>query len=137
MQSCKMGAQASVDKKPPPQQLQREKLNYVRIVVAGCSYKIMVEKLINKFINDEYSDRPLICNTGINFETKMSIIDDEIVRLRVFDESHSLRYRGISTFHFRGNNIGLMVLYDVRDEQSFKTAQDLILTNQHYQVCMW
>ena len=101
-----MGAQASVDKKPPPQQLQREKLNYVRIVVAGCSYKIMVEKLI---INDEYNDRPLICNTGINFETKMSIIDDEIVRLRVFDESHSLRYRGISTFHFRGNNIGLMV----------------------------
>ena len=136
MQSCKMGAQASVDEKPPPQQLQREKLHHVRIVVAGCSYKTMAEKLINKFVSDEYRENHK-SNIGIDFVTKMSIIDDEIVRLRVFDESHSLRYRGISSFHFRGSNIGLMVLYDVQDEESFKTAQDLILTYQHSQVCMW
>ena len=136
MQSCKMGAaQASVDEKPPPQQLQRKKLHHVRIVVAGCSYKTMAEKLINKFVSDEYRDHPAI-NIGIDFVTKRSNIDDEIVCLQVFDVSRYLRYRGISPCFFRGNNVGLMVLYDVRDEQSFKSAQDLILTSRHSQVCM-
>ena len=57
MQSCKMGAQASVDKKPPPQQLQREKQHDVRIVVAGCSCNIMAQHLINKFVSDEYREQ--------------------------------------------------------------------------------
>ena len=136
MQSCKMGAKASVNEKPPPQQLQREKLHHVRIVVARCSYKTMAEKLINKFVSNEYRDH-FKSNIGVDFVTKMSNIDDEIVRLQVFDVSRTLRYGGISSYYFRGNNVGLMVLYDVQGEESFKSAQDLILTYQHSQVCMW
>ena len=118
-----MGAQASVNEKPPPQQLQREK-QHVRIVVAGCSYNTMAQHLINKFVSDEYIEH-YISNIGIVFEIKKTIIDDEMVRLLVFEQSPSLIYPGILRSFVRGNNVGLMLLYDVQDEGSFERAQEI------------
>ena len=64
-------------------------------------------------------------NIGIVFEIKKTIIDDEMARLLLFDQSPSLIYPGILRSYVRGNNVGLMLLYDVQDEGSFERAQEI------------
>ena len=123
MQSCKMGAKASVDEKPPPQQLQREKLHHVRIVVAQCAGSCLADSLINKFLINEYRES-YPSNIKDMFQIERRIIDDEIVELQIM--KLSAFYRRLLLNYVLGDNAGLMVLYNVQDKEAFETAQEVV-----------
>ena len=127
-----MGARESVAKEPPLQQRGEEPT--VRIVVVGCSNGTRADHLINKFVFDDYRvtypSNMIPCVIMI----KRRFINEKKVALKIFNETVSLRLnKELPHWHMWDSNIGLMILYDVRDGQSFEDAKE-VLTLQ-LQVC--
>ena len=110
-----MGKKADAVPRPP----NRRK---VRIVVIGPR-TTEPEHLISIFCGQGYVPRPI----GVDINIHSVGIDEEIVRLQVWDKSvEVIRLRIISSALFSSPRVGLMVLYDVRDEHSFERAKELI-----------
>jgi len=73
--------------------------------------------LVQRFSRDEFpSDH--IATIGIDYEVKTLDVDDQKVKLQLWDTAGMERFRTITYAYYRGAH-GVILVYDVTDEQSF------------------
>ena len=114
-----MGAHESVEPDPFVRPYDRE----VKPVAAGCSWSTMPDHLINRFLGYGYKPTPIS-----NLKCEFRSVDGKRVRLQIWDISTYVRFGPLSHSHFRGCHVGFMLLYDVRNEESFEIAKELAIS---------
>ena len=115
-----MGVQESVE----PPRIHRPYDRIVKLVVAGCSWTTMPDRLINKFLGYGYEPTP-VSNLKCEFVSHKITIDEKRVCLQIWDISMYVRFGSLPRSFLRGHHVGFMLLYDVREESSFETAKKL------------
>lgn len=74
--------------------------------------------IMSRFIYNKYS-KDYKCSVGVEFKAKtMSIDNDSVVELRLWDTCGCERFRAITTQFFRDAN-GVLLIYDVTKRETF------------------
>ena len=99
---------------------ENEHIFEIRTLILGdCSVGktcILLRYVSNSF--DE-SQQPTI---GVDFRTKKITLDNEQINLRIWDSAGQERFRSITQQFFK-NADGIILVYDVTNEETFKQIQ--------------
>ena len=82
--------------------------------------------LINRYINDNYVEN-YICTIGVDFMTKTIKIDNDIVKIQIWDTAGMEKYQNITTSYYRSANAGI-ILFDLSNRDSFNSLDRWINT---------
>jgi small GTP-binding protein len=82
--------------------------------------------LINRYINDNYVEN-YICTIGVDFMTKTIRIDNDIVKIQIWDTAGMEKYQNITTSYYRSANAGI-ILFDLGCRDSFNNLDKWINT---------
>eukprot|EP00455_Lapot_gusevi_P015971 TRINITY_DN1814_c0_g1_i6.p1 TRINITY_DN1814_c0_g1~~TRINITY_DN1814_c0_g1_i6.p1 ORF type:complete len:429 (+),score=44.51 TRINITY_DN1814_c0_g1_i6:82-1368(+) len=93
---------------------------------SGYTFKIILagnsgagkSSLMSRFTDDEYNPNPVF-TIGVDFKTVTTIIDGNIIKLRVWDTAGQERFRSVSMHYFRGADAAILV-YDTTSLESFE-----------------
>jgi len=80
--------------------------------------------LLLRFSDDSFTTS-FITTIGIDFKIKTIDIDGKRVKLQIWDTAGQERFRTITTAYYRGA-MGILLVYDVTDEQSFQNIRNWI-----------
>jgi small GTP-binding protein len=80
--------------------------------------------LLHRYINNNYLDN-YICTIGVDFMTKSIKIDEDIVKIQVWDTAGMEKYKNITTSYYRIANAGIIV-FDLNNPQSFQGIENWI-----------
>ena len=87
---------------------------------SGCGKSNM----LLKYVDDMYM-ASFVSTIGIDFKIKTIEIEGKKVKLQIWDTAGQERFRTITTAYYRGA-MGIMIVYSVTDEQSFKNVHSWI-----------
>ena len=76
--------------------------------------------LINRFVNRIFDDKYL-CTIGVDFFMKTLNIDDNTVKLQIWDTAGMEKYKSISSSYYRGSHCAFVV-YDITNRSSFENV---------------
>ena len=62
---------------------------------------------------------------GVDYKIRTIQVDNKIVKLQIWDTAGQERFRTITTAYYRGA-MGILLVYDVTDEQSFQNIRNWI-----------
>jgi small GTP-binding protein len=82
--------------------------------------------LINRYINDNYVEN-YICTVGVDFMTKTIKIDNDIIKIQIWDTAGMEKYQNITTSYYRSANAGI-ILFDLSNRESFNSLDRWINT---------
>ncbi|GMH45568.1 hypothetical protein BSKO_13525 [Bryopsis sp. KO-2023] len=86
--------------------------------------------LLLRFSEDTFTTS-FITTIGIDFKIKNIHLDNKWVKLQIWDTAGQERFRTITSAYYRGA-MGILLVYDVTDEGSFKNVRNWIQNiNQH------
>ena len=86
--------------------------------------------LLVRFVEDKFSPS-FITTIGIDFKIKTVDVNGQKVKLQLWDTAGQERFRTITTAYYRGA-MGIILVYDVTDERTFKNIQTWYNTvNEH------
>lgn len=77
-----------------------------------------------RFSDDAFTTS-FITTIGIDFKIKTIELDGKRVKLQIWDTAGQERFRTITTAYYRGA-MGILLVYDVTDEQSFQNIRNWI-----------
>jgi small GTP-binding protein len=80
--------------------------------------------LLLRFSNDDYNPTHLT-TIGIDFRIKVIDVEDKLIKLQIWDTAGQDRFRSITKTYYKGAN-GIMLVYDVSDEGSFKSIRNWV-----------
>lgn len=80
--------------------------------------------LLLRFSDDAFTTS-FITTIGIDFKIKTIDLDGKRVKLQIWDTAGQERFRTITTAYYRGA-MGILLVYDVTDEQSFQNIRNWI-----------
>jgi len=80
--------------------------------------------LLLRFSDDSFTTS-FITTIGIDFKIKTVEIEGKKVKLQIWDTAGQERFRTITTAYYRGA-MGILLVYDVTDEQSFLNIRNWI-----------
>lgn len=80
--------------------------------------------LLLRFSDDSFTTS-FITTIGIDFKIKTIEIDGKRIKLQIWDTAGQERFRTITTAYYRGA-MGILLVYDVTDEQSFQNIRNWI-----------
>jgi len=80
--------------------------------------------LLLRFSDDSFTTS-FITTIGIDFKIKTVEIEGKRVKLQIWDTAGQERFRTITTAYYRGA-MGILLVYDVTDEQSFLNIRNWI-----------
>lgn len=80
--------------------------------------------LLLRFSDDQFTPS-FITTIGIDFKIKTIELDGKRIKLQIWDTAGQERFRTITTAYYRGA-MGIMLIYDVCDEQSFSNIRNWI-----------
>lgn len=80
--------------------------------------------LLLRFSDDAFTTS-FITTIGIDFKIKTIELDGKRVKLQIWDTAGQERFRTITTAYYRGA-MGILLVYDVTDEQSFQNIRNWI-----------
>ncbi|KAJ5070758.1 ras-related protein rabd2a-like [Anaeramoeba ignava] len=86
--------------------------------------------LILRYFDDTFTES-YISTIGVDFKIKTIEMNEKIYKVLVWDTSGSERFRTITSSYYRGTN-GIMILYDVTDQESFDNIKFWIKETQKY-----
>jgi small GTP-binding protein len=99
-----------------------------KILLIGDS-SVGKTSLMMRFINNKFCSS-YITTIGIDFVTKIIEIDENKIRLQIWDTAGLERFRSITTSYFKGANI-IIIIYDVCDETTFENVEYWMKTAQN------
>ena len=74
-----------------------------------------------RFASGEYDETTMISTTGIDFKQRDIVVNQEQIRLQVFDTAGQERFHTLATSVYRGV-AGVVLVYDVGDASSFENV---------------
>merc|ERR1711988_1925385 len=77
--------------------------------------------LLLRFADDTYTET-YISTIGVDFKIRTVEIDGKVIKLQIWDTAGQERFRTITSSYYRGAH-GIIVVYDVTDEESFTAVQ--------------
>lgn len=80
--------------------------------------------LLLRFADDSFTPS-FITTIGIDFKIKTITLEGKRIKLQVWDTAGQERFRTITTAYYRGA-MGILLVYDVTDEQSFQNIRNWI-----------
>eukprot|EP00461_Guttulinopsis_vulgaris_P000388 UN00388 len=80
--------------------------------------------LLLRFSDDAFTSS-FITTIGIDFKIKTIDLDGKRIKLQIWDTAGQERFRTITTAYYRGA-MGILLVYDVTDEQSFQNIRTWI-----------
>jgi len=80
--------------------------------------------LLLRFSDDSFT-QSFITTIGIDFKIKTIDLDGKRIKLQIWDTAGQERFRTITTAYYRGA-MGILLVYDVTDEQSFQNIRNWI-----------
>jgi len=80
--------------------------------------------LLLRFSDDSFTTS-FITTIGIDFKIKTITLDGKRIKLQIWDTAGQERFRTITTAYYRGA-MGILLVYDVTDEQSFQNIRNWI-----------
>jgi small GTP-binding protein len=86
--------------------------------------------LLVRHVDDDFTSDNL-STIGVDFKLKTLELDNKVVKVQFWDTAGQERFRSITTGYYRGSN-GIIVVYDVTSEQSFKNIQTWLEQIQEY-----
>ncbi|EFC49341.1 rab family small GTPase [Naegleria gruberi] len=102
---------------PPPSRSGNAQYDYLcKLLLIGDS-GVGKSCLLLRFSDDTFTTN-FITTIGIDFKIRTIELDGKRVKLQIWDTAGQERFRTITTAYYRGA-MGIMLTYDVTDEQSF------------------
>jgi len=80
--------------------------------------------LLLRFSDDSFTTS-FITTIGIDFKIKTIELEGKRIKLQIWDTAGQERFRTITTAYYRGA-MGILLVYDVTDEQSFQNIRNWI-----------
>ncbi|CAM8978950.1 unnamed protein product [Rhodiola kirilowii] len=77
--------------------------------------------LLLRFADDSYLDS-YISTIGVDFKIRTVEQDGKAIKLQIWDTAGQERFRTITSSYYRGAH-GIIIVYDVTDEESFKNVK--------------
>ena len=87
------------------------------IVIGDCVGKTCI---MLKFSGEKFSEQ-YIATIGVDFRTRTVDINDEKMKLQIWDTAHQERFQAITRSYYRGTH-GVMIVYDITNEKAFDNA---------------
>lgn len=78
---------------------------------------------------------PAIPTVGVDFYSKALEIDDKIVSLQLWDTAGQERFQSVTKAYYRGAQ-GIVLVYDISQEESFIAVKSWISTVQVSMPCI-
>jgi len=91
-----------------------------KILVIGDS-SVGKSSLLLRFSDNTFSSN-FLATIGVDFKLKAINVGDLSVKLQIWDTAGQERFRNITRSYYRGAH-GIMLVYDVTNEQSFKNIE--------------
>ena len=101
----------------------------VKIIVIG-DQSVGKTNILNRFVKGQFSEEYAI-TIGMDFLTCNLELDDKIFKLRLWDTAGSERFRSVTKGYY-SNSCCAIIVYDITDENSFKSVKDWIEDCQTY-----
>lgn len=77
--------------------------------------------LMLRFAKDTYGGR-YMSTIGIDFQRRLIDLDNEVIKLQIWDTAGQEKFRAITESYYRGAN-GIIVVYDITDAHSFANVK--------------
>jgi len=77
--------------------------------------------LLLRFADDTYTES-YISTIGVDFKIRTIELDGKTIKLQIWDTAGQERFRTITSSYYRGAH-GIIVVYDVTDEESFNNVK--------------
>jgi Ras-related protein Rab-8A len=107
-------------------------LNYssqVKLLTIGDS-GVGKSNLLLRFTDEVFSPS-FITTIGIDFRSKVETIDGKRVKINVWDTAGQDRFKTITQAYYKGAD-GVMLVYDVTDEKSFRSIKSWMKSLENY-----
>ena len=90
--------------------------------------------IINRFINEKFEDS-YKCTIGVDFLLKKIKINEQNIKLQIWDTAGMEKYKQITTSYYRGAH-GAIVVFDLTNKESFNDVHKWVndfsnITNQN------
>ncbi len=92
--------------------------------------------LLLRFADDGYNEG-YISTIGVDFKIRTINMGEKVIKLQIWDTAGQERFRTITSSYYRGAH-GIMVVFDLTDESSFKNVEKWFIEIDRYgndQVC--
>ena len=86
--------------------------------------------LMLRFTDDTYTES-YISTVGVDFEIRTIELDGKTIKLQIWDTAGQERFRTITSSYYRGAH-GIIVVYDVTDQESFYNVQQWLQEIDRY-----
>ena len=80
--------------------------------------------ILSRFTNDSFREKHLAI-IGIDFKIKIIEIGGKVIKLQIWDIAGQERFRTMAKLYYK-NSHGIILSYDVTDENSFKNIKNWI-----------
>jgi small GTP-binding protein len=87
-----------------------------KIILIGDSC-VGKSSVLLQYVNNEYCSS-LASTIGIDFKIRTITIKDKNIKMQIIDSAGQERFRSITFAHYR-NAIGIILMYDITDQESF------------------
>jgi small GTP-binding protein len=84
---------------------------------ANCGKTSLINRFVTKSFNDKY-----ICTIGVDFMTKAVKINNQTIKLQIWDTAGMEKYKQITTSYYRGAQAAI-VCFDLTSNASFTSLQ--------------
>merc|ERR1719397_1187443 len=84
--------------------------------------------LLLRFADDTYTES-YISTIGVDFKFRTIELDGKTIKLQIWDTAGQERFRTITSSYYRGAH-GIIVVYDVTDQESFNNVKQLLVGNK-------
>eukprot|EP01083_Nonionella_stella_P042147 114037_1 len=100
-----------------------------KVILVGDS-AVGKSSILHKYVDNQDTDLYLQ-TIGVDFKIKTIFIEDNAVKLQIWDTTGQERFRSITTSYYKGSNI-FLVVFDITDRKSFTNVErHLHQINQH------
>lgn len=93
---------------------------------SGVGKSCILLRFVDKTFTETY-----ISTIGVDFRIKTVELDNKVIKLQIWDTAGQERFRTITSSYYHGAH-GIVIVYDITDEQSFENIRQWIREIRRY-----